>query len=161
MRPWYASRAAQLTVPGSPRWSIRWPSRAAWALQMLLDAPDREPPEPPAAPEWVHRHVPWLARFWGDGLDKAKRLTLNQAILDWSRDDPEGLLAAARVLASRRPAPADQKAQRLLALLTTEANPKGLQVRTLHDRKAARDPPGGPGRGRADAASPTGKPSSR
>jgi 4-amino-4-deoxy-L-arabinose transferase-like glycosyltransferase len=129
MRPWYTSRPPQLG--GARVASVIDPIAVSrgWALQTLLDAPDPGGPPPPAAPEWVRQHMPWLARLWGDGLDKARRLTLNQAILDWSRDDPDGLLAAARALASRRPAQTDQKAQRLQALLTTEVDPKGRQVR--------------------------------
>jgi hypothetical protein len=129
MRPWYTSRPPQLGGARAATVADPIAVSRAWALRTLLDAPDLSGEEPPAAPHWVRDYVPWLARFWGDGLDKARRLTLNQAILDWSRDDPQGLLAAAQALAGRKSIQPDAKAQRLLALLTTESDPKGLQVR--------------------------------
>jgi hypothetical protein len=102
-----------------------------WALQLLLDAPDRSEEEPPSAPAWVQDHAPWLARFWGDGLKKAKKLTLNETILDWSRTDPEGLLAAAKWIAARRPASDDENAQRLMneILMTADSSPQNLAFR--------------------------------
>jgi hypothetical protein len=101
----------------------------AWALFVLLDAPDRSRPDPPAAPGWVRESVPWLGRLWGDGLKKAHRLTLNRAVLDWSRTDLGGLLAAARQVAAREPMAADSPAQRLFDLMTTETNPNGPRYR--------------------------------
>jgi hypothetical protein len=131
MRPWYASEPRQLD--GARVATVNDPVAVAraWALCVLLDAPDRSRPDPPAAPEWVNRHTPWLGRLWGDGLDKVHRLALNQPVLDWSRSDPEGLLAAARQIAAKQPIEADEPAQRLVQLMTTETNPNGPKVR--HD----------------------------
>ncbi len=125
MRPWYASEPRQLD--GARVMTVVDPVAVsrAWALRMMLDAPDRSPPDPPAAPVWVREHAPWLGRLWGDGLEKAGRLTLNDAILSWSRSDPEGLLAAARSLAARQPREKDQRAQQLWDLMTSEKKPDG------------------------------------
>ena len=67
MRPWYASEPRQLD--GARVVSVDDPVAVsrAWALFVMLDAPDRSPRDPPAAPGWVHEYVPWLARLWGDG----------------------------------------------------------------------------------------------
>ncbi len=129
MRPWYASEPRQLD--GARVASVVDPVAVsrAWALQTLLDAPDRSKPDPPAAPARVHEYAPWLGRLWGDGLKKAHRLVLNQAVLDWSRSDPEGLLAAARKIASKQPIDNDEKSQRLLDLVTTESNRHGPKIR--------------------------------
>lgn len=56
-------------------------------------------------------------------------LALNQDVLDWSRSDPEGLLAAARLIATRQPIDADERARRLHASITTEPSSMGPQVR--------------------------------
>ena len=108
MRPWYASEPRQLD--GARVASVADPVAVsrAWALFVLLDAPDRSPPDPPAAPAWVRKYVPWLGRLWGDGLlaefdrraapVKVHRLAVNQAVLDWSRIRPRGP-------PGRRPAP--------------------------------------------------------
>ncbi len=103
----------------------------AWALQLLLDAADRSPDDPPAAPAWVQVHTPWLARFWGDGLNKPKKLTLNQTVLDWSRSDPESLLAAAKWIAAGRPPGKNPHAQRLMdqIWMTDDPNPGNLRFR--------------------------------
>jgi 4-amino-4-deoxy-L-arabinose transferase-like glycosyltransferase len=129
MRPWYASAPRQLD--GARVASVADPVAVsrAWALRTLLDAPDRSKPGPPAVPAWVHEYVPWLGRLWGDGLKKAHRLALNQAVLDWSRSDPQGLLAAARQIASKQPINETSQAQRLLDLMTVDSNPKGRQIR--------------------------------
>jgi 4-amino-4-deoxy-L-arabinose transferase-like glycosyltransferase len=129
MRPWYASEPRQLD--GARVASVADPVAVsrAWALRTLLDAPDRSKPDPDAAPAWVQEFVPWLGRLWGDGLEKAHRLALNQTVLNWSRTDPGGLLAAARQIASRQPIDKFPNAQRLFGLITTETNPIGPQVR--------------------------------
>jgi 4-amino-4-deoxy-L-arabinose transferase-like glycosyltransferase len=131
MRPWYASEPSQLD--GARVATVADPVAVsrAWALFVLLDAADRSRPRPPDAPEWVQQHAPWLGRLWGDGLTKVHRLSLNQPVLEWSESDPEGLLAAARDVASGRPIAGVQPAQRLLELITTESNPDGPRVR--HD----------------------------
>jgi len=129
MRPWLASEPRQLG--GAQVAAVADPVAVsrAWALQLLLDAPDLSKDDPPAAPVWVQTRVPWLARFWGDGLIKPRRLTLNKAILQWSVSDPGGLLAAARKIAGNESIAEDPKALRLVELLTAEANPKGPKIR--------------------------------
>ncbi|HKI19640.1 MAG TPA: glycosyltransferase family 39 protein [Isosphaeraceae bacterium] len=129
MRPWLASEPRQLD--GAQVAAVADPVAVsrAWALQLLLDAPDLRPPDPPAAPFWVRTHAPWLARFWGDGLVKPHRLTVNQAVLNWSRTDPDGLLAAARKIAANESIENDAKAQRLMVLLVGEPNSKVPSVR--------------------------------
>ncbi len=80
MHPWYERRPGQLD--GLRVVSVADPvavSRAL-ALELLLDAPDPLPKEPP----------------------RVNRLTLNQAVLDWARSDAQGLVAAARQVATAR-----------------------------------------------------------
>jgi hypothetical protein len=101
----------------------------AWALRILLDTVDRSGDEPATAPKWVRENVPWLARFWGDGLRRASRLAINQATLDWSRSDPDGLLEAARHIAAKKPVSENNDAQRLMEICTAETNPSGPKVR--------------------------------
>ena len=101
----------------------------AWALQAMLDATDKSGPDPPAAPQWVQEYVPPLARFWGDGLKKIHRLTLNQAILDWARSDPQALLDAARYLAAHKKAEGNPHAQRLVGLIIDDPDRKIVQTR--------------------------------
>jgi hypothetical protein len=131
MRPWYASEPSQLD--GARVATVADPVAVsrAWALFVLLDAADRSRPGPPEAPEWVQQHAPSLGRLWGDGLTRAHQLSLNQLVLEWSQSDPQGLLAAARGIASGRSIAGDQPARRLLDLITTESNPDGPRVR--HD----------------------------
>ncbi len=142
MRPWYASTPRQLD--GARVLSVCDPVAVsrAWALELLLDAPDRSRPDPAAAPAWVRRFVPWLGRLWGDGLladydrnghplrVKVHRLAVNPDVLAWSRSDPEGLMAAARHLAEKWPIQEHDGARRLYALMTNE-DPKAKQIR--HD----------------------------
>jgi hypothetical protein len=123
MRPWYASEPRQLD--GARIATVNDPvavSRAR-ALFGLLDAPERRRPDPPAAPEWIRTHVPWLAHFWGDGLIKAPPPAINQAVLDWSRTDPAGLLATARRIALKQTTPEDEQARRLYSSIAAGANP--------------------------------------
>jgi hypothetical protein len=131
MHPWYASKPGQLD--GAPVAIVADPVGVAraWALQLLLDAADPSKDDPPAAPAWVQLHTPWLARFWGDGLKKPRKLTLNQTILDWSRSDPDGLLAAAGWIATGRRLAEDKNAQRLMdqIWMTADPNPQNLLMR--------------------------------
>ncbi len=60
---------------------------------------------------------------------KVHRLAVNQAVLDWSRSDPEGLLAAARKVASGQSVENDAEAKKLFDLMTTESSPKGPRIR--------------------------------
>jgi hypothetical protein len=102
MKPWYAKRPRQLD--GLQVAAVADPAAVsrAYALELLLDAPDDRPPDRPSAPEWVRRYAPFLGRLWGEGLTKMPRLGVNQRVLDWARRDPDGLLAAAQLLAERR-----------------------------------------------------------
>ncbi len=129
MHPWYASSPRQLA--GARAASVADPVAVsrAYALKSLLEAPDRSERDDAAAPLWVRDQIPWLARFWGDGLIKPPKAALDQNILDWSRTDPAGLLAAARYIAAKRPTDKDENAQRLMELMTTETNPRGPRIR--------------------------------
>ena len=73
----------------------------AWAIQLMCDAPDRSPPPKPNAPGWVRKSSKTLARFWGDGLDKAPRLSVNDSMFQWAKDDPETLRTAASELVAK------------------------------------------------------------
>jgi hypothetical protein len=140
MRPWYAVEPRQLD--GARVLTVCDPVAVsrAWGLYVLLEGQDASRPDSPASPAWVRMYAPWLARLWGDGLlaefapdgrllrTKVHRLAMNQAVLAWSRSDPEGLLAAARHLAEKRPTQAHAGARRLYALMTDE-DPKRPQVR--------------------------------
>jgi hypothetical protein len=101
----------------------------AWALQVLLDATDRSWPDPPFAPVWIQKYLPVLGRFWGDGLEKIHRLTLNQEVLAWARRDPQGLLQAARFLAAHKRVNDDPGAQRLVRLITDDPIAKTIETR--------------------------------
>ncbi len=134
MRPWYASHpwqlgGAQVAAVGDPVAVSR-----AYALKTLLEAPNHDPPEPDSAPLWIQKHAPWMARLWGDGLIKPKRLTLDDQVLDWSRADPAGLLAAGRQIATKRPITNDKNAQRLMDLLKSNGTRQYL-VQQLLDRR--------------------------
>lgn len=99
LRPFYESRPAQLD--GARVAALMGPDAAAraLALQLLMDAPDRSRPDPPATPGWVRTYAPWLGRFWGEGVTKIHRLTINEPLLTWAATDPETLRAVARVIA--------------------------------------------------------------
>ncbi len=131
MHPWYAREPAQ--VEGARVVTVADPIAVsrAWALFVLLDSGDPNPQSQPAAPAWVQAYVPWLGRLWGDGVKKSSGLGVNQTILNWSRSDPEGLLTAARQVASGKASTHGPGAERLVSLLTMEGNPKGPQIR--HD----------------------------
>ena len=131
LEPIWESRPSQLG--GARVAAVYGPEAAATALalQLLLDAPYQGPEEPARAPSWLRelsddpnavgpfRHFAgMLMRFWGDGLIKAKPLTINEPILDWARTDPDGLRDAAdRLLAWVRfePARLDEPSARNLA----------------------------------------------
>jgi len=124
MKPWYASTPSQLD--GLRVLTVADPVAVsrAWALSLMLDRPDLLPPDPPASPQWVREYAPILGRFWGDGLQKDSRLTVNDALIAWAKADPSGLReVAARLVASKGAAGDDPNAKRLLDLLTL--NPDG------------------------------------
>jgi hypothetical protein len=103
LEPWFSVEPTQLdgarvVTVADPRAAAR-----AIALQLLLDAPDNSPPDPPAAPAWVREHVPGLARFWGDGLDRVRKLSLNEPMFEWADREPRSLREAARDLAALLP----------------------------------------------------------
>jgi hypothetical protein len=129
MRPWYAREPAQ--VDGLRLATVADPAAVsrAWGLEILLDAPDRSRPDPPAAPGWVRSYVPILSRLWGDGLKKVRRLRLNQDVLEWARADPDGLLAAARELAVHGGPGTDPAAGRLIELIVYDPVPKTVEMR--------------------------------
>jgi hypothetical protein len=140
MRPRYASEPHQLD--GARVASVCDPLAVsrAWALFVLLDAPHRMSPDPPAAPAWAQKYIPMRQRLWVYGLlaefgangrfrsKRAAPLAVNQSVLAWSRSDPEGLLSAARHLAEKRPISENEGARRLFGLMTDES-PNGSQIR--------------------------------
>lgn len=123
MHPWYELRPKQLDHLRVAMVADPVAVSRAWALQLLTDAPDTSPPEPPRAPEWIRAHAPWLARLWGDGLIKVRHLRINESILEWAHDDPEGLRSAAATIAERRPIDDDRQARRLMDVLKRYDDP--------------------------------------
>jgi hypothetical protein len=118
IRPWYSVRPPQLD--GLRVATVADPAAVstAWALWLLTDAPDDQPPEEPRVPPWVRDNVPVLGRFWGEGLEKIARLNVFSPSLEWARSNPEGLRAAARELTRRRGDPGDDPdRKRLRAIL--------------------------------------------
>jgi hypothetical protein len=136
MRPWYTSRPRQLGESQVITVAEPVTVSRAYALRALLEARDQSPPAPPAAPPWVRDFVPWLARLWGDGMIKRKPPALDQTVLNWSRTDPAGLLAAARLVAAKRPKEQDENAMRLLELITAEPRPGIKSYLTDHLMKS-------------------------
>ncbi len=129
MRPWYSREPSQLGGARVATVSDPLAVSRAWGLFVLLEASDLHRREPPAAPRWVTTYVPWLGRFWGDGLTKDHALAINQRVLDWSRSDPDGLAKAARHLALARPLEDDENARRLHALVTSDRSREGSTQR--------------------------------
>jgi 4-amino-4-deoxy-L-arabinose transferase-like glycosyltransferase len=105
----------------------------AWALQLLVDRPERPPrPARGSAPDWVRDKAPWLGRFWGEGLVRVERAGLNDEAFSWARADPASLRQAARTLAET---PVDSletalstDAARLRDLLTASFGPRALRT---------------------------------
>jgi hypothetical protein len=140
MTPFYAYRPAQLD--GLRVLTVADPLAVsrAWALWLLLDAPDEHPPDPPGAPAWVREHVPWLARLWGDGVTRVHRLAINESLLQWAKTDPQGLRAAAAAIAARQPLEGNPGAQRLMSILKRYDSPardRRFSERLLHSRPEA------------------------
>jgi hypothetical protein len=107
MRPWYAREPRQLDGLRVATVADPVAVSRAWALELLLDAPDPKPKETP----------------------KVNRLTLNQKILDWARTDPQGFRAAAHFVAAHHGAGEDKGARRLVDLVTFQPNPKAVETR--------------------------------
>jgi hypothetical protein len=116
MKPWYAIAPRQLD--GLRVGTVADPVAVsrAWALWLLTQGPEIRP-ERPRAPDWVHRLAPFLGRFWGEGLTEAPRVGVYEPVFQWAKQDPDGLLAAARVLAEHHEPGDDSGARRLMALL--------------------------------------------
>jgi len=141
MEPWFASTPSQLG--GLRVLTVADPVAVsrAWALSLMLDAPDLLPPDPPASPQWVREYVPILARLWGDGLEKDSRLTINEDMVAWAKADPAGLReAAARLVDSKGVAGDDPETKRLLELLTRspDGTPNPFRVDLLDQLLRAR-----------------------
>ena len=80
----------------------------AWALQLLLDAPDPIPADPP----------------------KVHRLVLNQSVLEWARTDPHGLrgrLAFWRITNEEGRKTSDPR--RLISLVISHPSAKAAEIR--------------------------------
>lgn len=124
MTPWYESRPRQLDglrvlTVADPRAVSR-----ALALHLLVRGPAPSVEIlGPAAPEWVRQLAPPLAFLWGDGLERVEPLRPDERALAWAKEDPEGLLAAARWIADGKPAAAHEGARRLMDLLRREQGP--------------------------------------
>lgn len=140
MKPLYALRPPQLD--GLRVASVYDPPAVAraWALNLL--ARGREVPvASPLAPAPVRHYAPWLGRFWGQGLTPATRPTVDETLFAWARDDPAGLRAAARAIASGSPLEEDGDASRLMTFLSRfdrPGRPEGFVARRyLHARPVA------------------------
>lgn len=118
MTPWYARTPTQLDGLRVATVADPVAVSRAYALRMLLDVPDDQPPDRAEVPDWVRKYTPFLKRFWGEGLTKIAHLNTNKAILDWALEDPKGLLAAAQGIAARRKPGDDPGEQRLWRILT-------------------------------------------
>ena len=148
MRPWYRQRAAPARR-GARRFGDRSDQRShAPGRCSACSTRRRATPTSHAAPEWVRRNVPWLARLWGDGLIRSQPLAVSQEVLEWSRSDPDGLLAAARYIAAKQPVEEDSNARRLMQLLDERA--ESQRPAALLHRRAAPCPARGLGRSHPD-----------
>ena len=107
MKPWYAREPRQLDGLRVATVADPVAVSRAWALQVLLEAPDLTIPEPP----------------------KVHRLVLNQDVLDWARNNPQELLEAARFLAEHKGPEQDPSARRLVQLVIAHPNPKAVETR--------------------------------
>ncbi|WP_422926695.1 glycosyltransferase family 39 protein [Singulisphaera sp. PoT] len=124
LKPWYASEPRQLD--GARVASILDPvgvSRAM-ALWMLLDSREQERQPRVEVPAAVSEYAPWLARFWGQGLERLATKRPNDSIFAWAQNDPSGLRKAAESIAQSHGKDEGQDAQRLLAMLQRFDNPR-------------------------------------
>ncbi|WP_165220938.1 glycosyltransferase family 39 protein [Aquisphaera insulae] len=109
MKPWYASEPSSLgglrvATVADPIGVSR-----AWALELLVDAPDPDPIPPPKP--------------------RVGRLIANEAVLRWAREDPAGLEAAAKKLEADGIGSADPHASRLMNLMTVHPEAKHAKIR--------------------------------
>lgn len=134
LKPFYALAPKQLD--GLRVASVADPVAVSRAVALnLLASEAGGPPSQVEAPAWVHRSVPWLGRFWGEGLTRAPSLEVYEPVFEWAHDDPESLRAAAKAIVAAAPAiargdavPLNPGASRLLGILTrfdTPASPDG------------------------------------
>ena len=117
MTPWYSRAPRQLDQARVVTVAAPETAERASALQILTDSPETDPPAPPSTPARVHRHAPWLGRFWGEGVSPVPRPRVNEPVFEWAKTDPKGLLAAARTVAEGRPIDEGPEALRLRAVL--------------------------------------------
>jgi Dolichyl-phosphate-mannose-protein mannosyltransferase len=107
MRPWYAREPRQLGGLRVATVADPVAVSRAWALELLLDAPDAEPKKPP----------------------RINRLMVNRQTLDWARTDPGGFLAAAQAVAGKRGASGEKNAALLVDLMTFQPNREAVRTR--------------------------------
>ena len=154
MKPWYALEPPQ--VGGVRLVSVADPLAVS---RLGLEPASRRPRPPSARPAgragMGPQIAPILQRFWGDGLQKSSRLTVNRRTLEWAENDPDGLLAAARILASQKQDADDPGAARLLRLLLVDARgrPNTTNQELLDQLLTAR--PEAARRGRPDPQRPS------
>ncbi len=124
MRPWYARRPGQLG--GSPVAVVADPISVSRALALELLAGGETVPAPPSRaplPSWLRRVAPVLGRFWGEGLTPAPVPGVNAEVFEWSRNEPNGLLDAAKAVVAGD-FEDDPKAQELLRELAKHDSPR-------------------------------------
>jgi hypothetical protein len=117
MTPWYELRPRQLDHLRVATVVDPVAVSRAWALELLASGAGTEVHAAPASPYWVQRHVPWLGRFWGDGLPRVPPPGFNATIFDWAQSDPAGLRAAAQAVAGGDRGQGGPQVGRLLAIL--------------------------------------------
>jgi 4-amino-4-deoxy-L-arabinose transferase-like glycosyltransferase len=141
MRPWYANEPEQLD--GARVATVNDPLAVAraWALRALLDTGADEPHPRPAVPDWVRRYAPFLSRLWGEGLVLSAPLGTNKDVLRWSRSDPEGLVAAARAVASRKALADGSSGRKLVQFMGADRTQQGHEGRLFRlNQLLDRDP---------------------
>jgi hypothetical protein len=137
LTPWYASTPKQLDGLRVATVADPVAVSRAYALALLLDAGAEAPHAPPRVPGWVRRFAPFLGRFWGKGLTKVAPLGVNKDLLAWAKTDPDGLLAAANLLAKQRDPGDDPGARRLWKALTRTEQKPFFARQLLHARPEA------------------------
>ena len=132
MTPLYASRPRQLD--GLRVVSVVTPAGVsrAWALDALTRGIGTR--EVVRAPAWA-RPIAMLARFWGEGVTMGPPLAVDERIFEWATRDPDGLRAAAKVVAAKGPIEPGSAAARLKAYLDRRVGPTNedrLDWRTMY-----------------------------